>query len=238
MKRNYYFEIFPRSHTEGVFEFNLSEPLHIGNDECTLEIKKCLLPKFQVYFLGGKFIYGGGNFILPEMYISSVSQIVEKIKDLTGNKLMIQFSPKDRKMPVDTCQLALPPGEKIQASSSLADLLFEGKRVLQNQNEETILTRVYKTGKNYDREIYYLTCNLLENIPVGNFILPLLNTVIVNPSSKTPHSTVHWEGRPLHSQTYIKKGVYNRITFQIYDTSGKLVKINSGLLFIHIQICT
>lgn len=238
MKRNYYFELFPRSHTEGVFEFNLCEPLHISNDDCTLEIKKCLLPKFEVYFLGGKFIYAGENFILPEMYISSVGEIVEKIKEITSNKLMLHFSPKSKKMAVDTFRLDLRAGEKIQTSPALADLLFEGKEVLQNPNDKGILSRVYKTSKDYESQIYYLTCNLLENIPVGNLILPLLNTIVVNRSSKKTHSHVHWEGRPQHSQTYIKRGVYNRITFQIYDTLGRLVKINSGLLFIHIQICT
>ena len=76
----------------------------------------------------------------------------------------------------------------------------------------------------------------MNNANVSNINLPLLNTIRVSYFEGKAHSDILWNSEKVLAYNYIKEGVYKNICFNIVDSTGKLVKLKTGLFFLHIEL--
>ena len=231
-----YFGIYTYENSYAKFEISLHQNLIIEkNEKIKLLTKECVIPRVQPYISQSKFIFNQQEYILENIYITSLIDIVNIIKKKCP-QLIINYEFKDGiQLMEDVINLTLRPGETLVLESNLAELLFESKSNFINKSSTTF-SSFFHPNKEYENQTYYLTCNLMNNANVSSLNLPLLNTIGVSYFEGKAHSDISWNSEKAIGYNYIKEGIYKNICFNIVDSTGKLLKLKAGLFFLHIEL--
>jgi len=231
---HYYFHRYILNGDEGKFIFQLSEPLALSNQQRII-VKQCVLPKIKVKFPDCEMSFNDDSvFNIPAFYISSPSDVVEKINSLLPSPIL-SFYPSKKYASKAVVTLHLPPQQKIRISPPIADLLFEGKTLIENKNEKE-MEHAFSTKRSYEENTYYLTCNMSDRAKVGKIEIPLVNTLVVQYYEGESQTHLLWTSE--ETQGELKRGIYPVIELAIRDKEGELVQLKGGVLFIHFKICT
>ena len=231
-----YFAIYTYENVFANFEISLHNHIFIEkNQKFKLLTKECVIPRVQHYISVGKFSFNHEEYILENIYFTSLFDLVNIIREKCP-KLRIKYYFKDGiYLSEDVINLRLGPGENLILDSNIADLLFESKTNLSNESSTSFSTFFYP-NKYYENQTYYLTCNLMNNANVSAINLPLLNTIGVSYFEGKSHSEILWNSEKTLAYNSVKEGVYGNIYFNIVDSTGKLVRLNAGLFFLHIEL--
>ena len=231
-----YFGIYTYENSYAKFEISLHQNLIIDkNEKFKLLTKECVIPRVQPYIYLSKFIFNEQEYILENIYMTSLADIVNIMKKKCP-QLMINYHFKDGiQLMEDVIKLTLRPGETLVLESNLAELLFQSKSNFTNKTG-TLFSWFSYPNKTYENQTYYLTCNLMNNANVSNINLRLLNTIGVYYFEGKPHSDILWNSEKVLAYNYIREGIYKNICFNIVDSTGKVVKLKAGLFFLHIEL--
>lgn len=228
----------------GKFKFSLSEPLELTGSERLL-IKQCVLPGISVKFQQSQLILNGKQkVLLPEVYLSHPFDLCRIIINLL-NRAQTQFSigvPKlsyKRFGKSDGVEITLLEGQSLEVTKEVGNFLFGGKTYFSAKSGATELQHWFKIKRNYENNVYYLTCDLLKSNKVGNLQLPLLNTLVVQNTDGGPTQTsLLWSNDTTQGEAYLNMGVKKEVTLCIFDKEGHLVQLKGGVFFIHFKVCT
>jgi len=233
-ERHYYLHRYISREDEGKFVFRLQEPLFL-TDQQRIIIKQCVLPKIKVKFPNCKVVFNDNpGFHIPSFYISSPSEVVQKINHLLPQPIMT-FYPSEKHASKAVVMLHLLPQQRMWVSSPIADLLFEGRTLLENKGKEEV-TYTFSTKREYEENTYYLTCNMADKTKVGRVEISLINTLVVQHYQGENQTHLLWATEETQGKS--KKGIYRSIELAICNGEGEIVQLKGGVLFIHFKVCT
>jgi len=225
---------------EAEFVIRLKEELLVRtNKKHFLDIKRCVLPRVRVNIPPSYVnLNESADQSIPQLDIAGVNEVVDAINErLTSDFTPLEFLPADSQRPLPSVRVILLPGQSIRVSPCLADLLFEDKQFLRNNLHAKVSKFTFKVRKDFLINTYYLTCGALERLPVGTVQLPLVNSLSVNYRGGETHSNLTWETDGIVERAYFKPGFYRELRLRLCDGQGKTVKLNQGILFLHLRVC-
>lgn len=236
-ERHFYF-IHQSAHEEGKgeFEFQLTQPLILTGTQRII-IRQAVLPKIKVKFPASAVTLDDRvSLTLPSFYLSSPSEVVEKINELS-NRLLLEFFPSEIYDSKAVITVNLYPGQSLSVSPIIANLLFEKRNAIANNTGRLKIYR-FSSQKEYEENTYLLTCNLAEKTRVGTLEVPLINTLVVQYREGASQTHLLWTTEETQGRSYTKTGVFRSIKIGICDRDGEVVKLKGGIFFIHLKVCT
>jgi len=192
-----------------------------------LDISECVMPRVRVRVRQSHISLNEHiDLPIPQLEIDEIEELI----DFINARLPDDFKPLEYLPEDPLVKVTLAPNQSIRSSANIADLLFESKTYIRNKVSE------FKTRKDFHSNTYFLTCDALESLPVGEAQLPLLNSLTVNYLGGENHASLSWEST--HEKAFLRPGAFNQLVFSINDRQGEPVKLNEGLLFLHLRLCT
>ena len=234
-EQHYFLYRYITHEDEGIFKFKLQKPLILTGNQRII-IKQSVLPKIKVKFPSSKVVMDENpGLYIPSFYISSPSQVVEKINQYLQQQIL-EFHPSEMYDSKAIVKVKLLSQQSLRVSTNIADLLFEGKTLLVNKTSSPVIYE-FTTKKEYEEDTYFLTCNLADKTRVGNMELPLINTLVVQYHQGENQSHLLWSTEETQGKSYTKRGIYRTVELGIRDREGEPVKLKGGVLFIHFKVC-
>lgn len=205
-----------------------------------LDIRRCVLPRVRVKVPANQLrLNDGVELDIPQLDVTRVREVVDAINErLTKDFTPLEFLPADRDRPRPCLRVTLLPGQNIRVSPYLGDLLFEGRTNVRNDLLIKTSKFTFKIGKHIQANTYYLICDALENVPVGNSQLPLVNSLSVNYLEDENHTNLTWDTHHTLEKSYFRAGVFRQLRLRFCDGQGRTLKLNGGVLFLHLKLCT
>lgn len=223
------------------FSLSLSEELLVPTEgRMFLDVKECLIPRVLVHVSESELRLNENIKIkIPRMDVAEVRELIETINERLPNDFEpLKFLPANTVHPLSSVKVTLHPGQSIRTSRDLGDLLFENKLFMRNNRQAKISRFTFKIRKDFLASTYYLTCDALESLSVGDAQIPLLNTVSVNYLGKRKHTRLNWDTDDVQEKAFLRPGNFRQLVFSISDRKGEPVRLGAGPLFLQLRICT
>jgi hypothetical protein len=227
--REFYFARYVQSGQTAQFEYTLQKPLVVGLDtRAQIAFCQCLLPGRILNFPSGYVVIDEKlERKTPSGYVAGLGDLVKLVNEQLRNDL----PPLEY---VQGCvKVTLPSKRSLRLSPELGEVLLGKDTQIQNNTSDTI-TYSFEAGDFLD--IYYLTCDLLQASTVNRVEIPVLFTLVVSIEGSFKESLIVRDDT--QGKMPIKPGYYTRINFTLCDKEGKPVRLSSGIVFIHLKICT
>lgn len=233
----YHFFRFINEQEVADFDFVLPIPLNVKDRSLRLILRQCVLPVPQVWFEGGFFEINNLRKDISSCYVSSLENLINIInQNLPSNIPPLTLIERAN---TKVIKLVLPPSSYVRVSENIAALFFNGITQLTNDDRSFALEHLTKVKNVLLTRTYYLSSNLIrESVIVGNVQIPLLNTLVVNDFVNDTECRLLWRDEISQGESYLTPGYHRKITLQIYDHSGELIRLKRGVFFVQLKLCT
>lgn len=238
--RRFFFCTFSQQGDKAEFKFRLDPEIEVQQEKQRfLVLKACVLPKVRVNFPASTVKLNESiDLTIPELDVADASEIVDAINErLTSDFTPLKFLPANQERPFSCVKVTLLPGQSIRVSPSLADAVTEKKTFLRSNLYAKVLRYAFKIRKDFHANTYYLTCNAVERLQIGDAPLPVLSTLSVNYLGERTHSNFTSDTDHILERAYLRPGIFRDLLFRVCDTEGKTVKLEDGLVFFDIRLC-
>lgn len=238
--RRFFFCTFCRRGDKAEFKFRLDPEIEVQQEkQHFLVVKACVFPRVRVNLPASTVKLNESiDLTIPELDVADASEIVEAINErLPSDFTPLKFLPANHDRPSSYVKVALLPGQSIRVSPSLADVVTQKKTFLRNDLYAKVLGFAFKIRKDFHANTYYLTCNAVERLAIGDAPFPLLSTLSVNYLGERTHSNLTWDTDHILERAYLRPGIFRELFFRVCDSKGKTVKFEDGLVFFDIRLC-
>lgn len=239
--RQLYFMRYSQQGQSGSFTLKLPEELEIsGTRRHFLDVKECVIPRILVHVKQSNIrLNEVTDLRIPRMDVCDINEVIETINaHLPNDFIPLKFFPANTERPLPYIKVTLQPGQCLRMSDNLADLLFENKTFLRNINRVKQTAEKFKVRNDFLANTYYLICDALEMLQVGQSQLPLLNSLSVKYLGKEKNTNLSWDTSDLQEKAFLRTGSLRELVLRISDIKGQTVKLGEGLFFLHLRLCT